>query len=148
MPVLFSALFLRSRYKNAEATRTKMTAESERMKANVSGDDDIAIYGPDESVLTRIVTATAEPVPRTSRALDDEVRPLSKASLIATSCLVMLCNLTQVCFLRNMIRKTMLTSNGKFISMFSTVAGGFEFTKRLGHSVGPGEANWMAASYS
>ncbi|KAM0241435.1 hypothetical protein ACHAP5_007632 [Fusarium lateritium] len=32
--------------------------------------------------------------------------------------------------------------------MFSTVAGGYELSKILGKSVGPGQANWMAAAYS
>lgn len=32
--------------------------------------------------------------------------------------------------------------------MFSTVAGGFEFSKQLGRPVGPGQANWMASAYS
>lgn len=32
--------------------------------------------------------------------------------------------------------------------MFSTVAGGFEFSRQLGRPVGPGQANWMASAYS
>ncbi|OJJ38749.1 hypothetical protein ASPWEDRAFT_127484 [Aspergillus wentii DTO 134E9] len=44
--------------------------------------------------------------------------------------LILFCNLTQ------------------FISMFSTVAGGFELSAQLGRAVGPGQANWMAAAYS
>lgn len=31
--------------------------------------------------------------------------------------------------------------------MFTTVAGGYEFSKRLGVEPGPGKANWMAAAY-
>ena len=32
--------------------------------------------------------------------------------------------------------------------MFSTVAGGFAFSAKLGHEAKPGQANWMAAAYS
>lgn len=32
--------------------------------------------------------------------------------------------------------------------MFSTVAGGFEFSRQLGRPVGPGQANWMGSAYS
>lgn len=32
--------------------------------------------------------------------------------------------------------------------MFSTVAGGFELSTKLGHESKPGDANWMAAAYS
>ncbi|GAM36590.1 hypothetical protein TCE0_018f05791 [Talaromyces pinophilus] len=32
--------------------------------------------------------------------------------------------------------------------MFSTVAGGFELSAKLGHESKPGDANWMAAAYS
>lgn len=45
------------------------------------------------------------------------------------------------------ISEYLLTSR-QFISMFSTVAGGFELSKILGQPVGPGKANWMAAAYS
>ena len=36
----------------------------------------------------------------------------------------------------------------KFISNNVTIGGGLGFSKALGHQVGPGESNWMAASYS
>jgi hypothetical protein len=32
--------------------------------------------------------------------------------------------------------------------MFSTVAGGFEFSAKLGRVLEPGQANWMGAAYS
>jgi hypothetical protein len=32
--------------------------------------------------------------------------------------------------------------------MFSTVAGGFEFSRLLGVEFGHGQTNWMAAAYS
>ncbi|KAI8648350.1 hypothetical protein LRP88_02194 [Fusarium phalaenopsidis] len=55
---------------------------------------------------------------------------LGKAKRYLITILILICNLTQ------------------FISMFSTVAGGFELSKILGQPVGPGKANWMAAAYS
>ncbi|CAI4218959.1 unnamed protein product [Parascedosporium putredinis] len=38
--------------------------------------------------------------------------------------------------------------NHAFISNFTTVAGGFEFSEKLGREAGPGQANWLAAAYS
>lgn len=46
------------------------------------------------------------------------------------------------------ISSEFLLTECQFISMFSTVAGGFELSKILGQPVGPGKANWMAAAYS
>ncbi|RKL43954.1 hypothetical protein BFJ70_g4266 [Fusarium oxysporum] len=54
----------------------------------------------------------------------------SKIKQYLITFLILICNLTQ------------------FISMFSTVAGGYELSKILGKPVGPGQANWMAAAYS
>ncbi|KAH6685853.1 major facilitator superfamily [Plectosphaerella plurivora] len=36
----------------------------------------------------------------------------------------------------------------QYVSMFSTVAGGFEFSAKLGRVLEPGQANWMGAAYS
>ncbi|KAF4913635.1 putative MFS-type transporter [Colletotrichum fructicola] len=83
------------------------------------------------SVIDRVATTTSQvpPVERATFEIDTAPQP-SKSSQIVITCLVILCNLTQ------------------FISMFSTVAGGFQFSAELGREFGPGKANWMGAAYS
>jgi hypothetical protein len=52
-------------------------------------------------------------------------------------------SMSTVCFVSTLT----LTSDAQFTCMFTTVAGGYEFSKRLGVEPGPGKANWMAAAY-
>ncbi|KAL4902154.1 hypothetical protein BDW74DRAFT_169654 [Aspergillus multicolor] len=81
------------------------------------------------SVVSEVVTGTADVRPLDS--FDTELTSdISKIRRSAIICLIIVCNLIQ------------------YTSMFSTVAGGFEFSKKLGVDVGPGQANWMAAAYS
>ncbi|PYI07173.1 MFS general substrate transporter [Aspergillus sclerotiicarbonarius CBS 121057] len=85
---------------------------------------------PDDtlSVVSRVVTAEAH---QQSLGILEPVAPdLSKAKQYTITCLILICNFIQ------------------FISMFSTVAGGFAFSAKLGHEAKPGQANWMAAAYS
>ncbi|UPL02881.1 hypothetical protein LCI18_013815 [Fusarium solani-melongenae] len=81
------------------------------------------------AVINQVETAeTSEQLPGLLRV--ESTVTLSKAKRYLITILILICNLTQ------------------FISMFSTVAGGFELSKILGQPVGPGKANWMAAAYS
>ncbi|KAH7009655.1 major facilitator superfamily-domain-containing protein [Ilyonectria destructans] len=84
------------------------------------------------SVIERVATAPApEPLHHTTESFEIEAPPhLSNRRRMIIIFLIILCNLTQ------------------FISMFTTVAGGFKFSSELGRDVGPGQANWMAAAYS
>ncbi|KAJ5979087.1 MFS general substrate transporter [Penicillium viridicatum] len=77
-------------------------------------------------VVNRVVTAESHRL----GAFETEVPPvLSRPRQFSIIFLVLLCNLIQ------------------YASQFSTVAGGCEFSARLGVEVGPGKANWMAAAY-
>ncbi|RAL05476.1 MFS general substrate transporter [Aspergillus ibericus CBS 121593] len=80
------------------------------------------------SVVSRVVTAEAHQ--QSSGTLEPVAPDLSKAKQYTITCLILICNFIQ------------------FISMFSTVAGGFAFSAKLGHEAKPGQANWMAAAYS
>ncbi|CRG89731.1 putative MFS-type transporter C1683,03c [Talaromyces islandicus] len=81
------------------------------------------------AVIDRVVTAEAhQPYPEYLEAAASD--NLSTARRYAIILLILMCNLIQ------------------FVSMFSTVAGGFEFSSQLGHEAEPGEANWMAAAFS
>ncbi|PYH94663.1 MFS general substrate transporter [Aspergillus ellipticus CBS 707.79] len=78
------------------------------------------------SVISEVVTAEAHP----PGVLEVETTvELSITRRFAITCLILLCNLIQ------------------FTSMFSTFAGGYEFSRRLGVDVAPGKSNWMAAAY-
>ncbi|KAL3454444.1 major facilitator superfamily domain-containing protein [Aspergillus insuetus] len=80
------------------------------------------------SIVTNVITAEVHPL---ETSLEPEpVTKLSKARRVAIIVLVILCNLLQ------------------YTSMFSTVAGGFEFSRLLGVEFGHGQTNWMAAAYS
>ncbi|KAI8312327.1 hypothetical protein K4K59_006209 [Colletotrichum sp. SAR11_240] len=107
--------------------------QSTTILPRVSQDQDTkdASRDVEASVIDRVATATSQvpPVERATFAIDTAPQP-SKSSQIVITCLVILCNLTQ------------------FISMFSTVAGGFQFSAELGREFGPGQANWMGAAYS
>ncbi|KAK1853746.1 efflux pump antibiotic resistance [Colletotrichum chrysophilum] len=107
--------------------------QSTTILPRVSQDQDTkdASRDVEASVIDRVATATSQvpPVERATFEIDTAPQP-SKPSQIVITCLVILCNLTQ------------------FISMFSTVAGGFQFSAELGREFGPGQANWMGAAYS
>ncbi|KAJ5398807.1 MFS general substrate transporter [Penicillium sp. CMV-2018d] len=77
-------------------------------------------------VVNRVITAESHRL----EVSETEVPPgLSRPRQFSIIFLVLLCNLIQ------------------YASQFSTVAGGYEFSARLGVEVGPGKANWMAAAY-
>ncbi|KAL4948466.1 MFS general substrate transporter [Aspergillus filifer] len=81
------------------------------------------------AVVSEVVTGTADVRPMES--FDVEPRSeLSKSRQTAIISLIIICNLIQ------------------YTSMFSTLAGGYEFSRKLGVEAGPGQANWMAAAYS
>ncbi|RAH67277.1 MFS general substrate transporter [Aspergillus aculeatinus CBS 121060] len=84
-------------------------------------------YGDDVlSIVSRVVTSET----RQREPLDTGCSaPLGKARQGLVTCLILLCNLIQ------------------FTSMFSTVAGGYEFSARLGRKVGASQANWMPAAF-
>ncbi|KAE8327936.1 MFS general substrate transporter [Aspergillus sergii] len=78
------------------------------------------------SVVSEVVTTEAHQL----KNVDVEATAgLSRGRKVMVIILILLCNLIQ------------------YTSMFSTVAGGYEFSKRLGVDTGPGKANWMAAAY-
>ncbi|KAL2838652.1 MFS general substrate transporter [Aspergillus pseudoustus] len=79
------------------------------------------------SVVSNVVTAEVRPL---ETLMPDPVSVPGGARRLSIIVLVILCNLIQ------------------YTSMFSTVAGGFEFSKRLGVESGQGQTNWMAAAYS
>ncbi|PWY95324.1 MFS general substrate transporter [Aspergillus sclerotioniger CBS 115572] len=80
------------------------------------------------SVVSRVVTAEAQ---QQRLGIPEPAPPdLSQAKQYTITCLILICNFIQ------------------FLSMFSTVAGGFAFNAKLGHEAKPGQANWMAAAYS
>ncbi|CAI7618920.1 unnamed protein product [Penicillium viridicatum] len=77
-------------------------------------------------VVNRVITAESHRF----ETFETQVPPcLSRPRQFSIIFLVLLCNLIQ------------------YASQFSTVAGGYEFSARLGVEVGPGKANWMAAAY-
>ncbi|KAF5009102.1 hypothetical protein FDECE_4654 [Fusarium decemcellulare] len=100
------------------------------------------------SVISRVVTAeTPEQLPGLILA-EEEVK-LSRAKRLTITFLILVSNLTQVSQIQyEAYRDDDTKSVNQFISMFSTVAGGFELSTILGRPVGPGQANWMAAAYS
>ncbi|KAJ5093600.1 MFS general substrate transporter [Penicillium angulare] len=78
------------------------------------------------SIMSRVVTSET----RQRENFDiQSVDHIGIARERLVTCLILLCNLIQ------------------FTSMFSTVAGGYEFSARLGQKFGAGQANWMAAAY-
>ncbi|KAK9371394.1 major facilitator superfamily domain-containing protein [Lipomyces kononenkoae] len=81
------------------------------------------------SVISRVVTAESQQRPPDALEIEVPV-DLSNAKRYTITFLILLGNLVQ------------------FVSMFSTVAGGFEFTTKVGREAEPGQANWMAAAYS
>lgn len=103
------------------------------------------------SVIERVATAPApEPLHHTTESFEIEAPThLSNRRRMIIIFLIILCNLTQVSICHNEIhRVAIMPDTLQFISMFTTVAGGFKFSSELGRDVGPGQANWMAAAYS
>ncbi|KEZ46729.1 putative transporter [Scedosporium apiospermum] len=79
-------------------------------------------------IISRVVTVEAGQSAEQFRT-DDAVK-IGSSRRRAIIVLILLANLLQ------------------FVSMFSTVIGGFDFSSKLGQDIGPGQANWMAAAYS
>ncbi|KAJ0414465.1 major facilitator superfamily domain-containing protein [Aspergillus carlsbadensis] len=85
-------------------------------------------HGDVLSVVTNVLTAEVHPLETSFEP--DPASKMSRGRRSAIIVLVIICNLLQ------------------YTSMFSTVAGGFEFSKLLGVEFGQGQTNWMAAAYS
>ncbi|KAL6854796.1 hypothetical protein ACO1O0_005923 [Amphichorda felina] len=89
------------------------------------------------SVIGRVTTAQAQQdEPRRSEVFEVMSIAASRAPSLSNT-------------KRNVIVSLVVCANLiGFVSMFSTVVGGFEFSRLLGRPVGPGQANWIAAAYS